>query len=476
MPAVTGVASEVATPAKQRRQLFSTFGYLIATPGATAVLGLAYWAIATRTFSARDVGIAAAAVSTATFLALIGSLGTGTLLLAEIGSMDPRIRRSALTTGTAVASSCVALLALGTIALSPFLGSSLRAIGSDPITAVLFVAGAIATVAVTTFDNAAIGAHRGPAQLARGILASVLKIACVGVLIFVGRKSSAGLILAWGGGLAASLADLPFPLALRADACRADRSLSARVGLTRRYGMLSLNHHVLNLSINSVSFVLPVVAALLILPQEVAYFSTAQVVAQVVLMVPYLLTLTLFVETSNNEQLLHQHLRRTLPLGFAACLAIVIGVELAAPIALRLFGAGYSRTRDHRVEAPRASWPVVRREGPLRRDPPRPGSPHPWRQGRGALHHRRDARGRCRGRVLGPFGALRRLGDRSRVRGPRAPPGRSQGLPARAGGGAGQLGSRLSEASSPTTASAALRLGPAPAGRDRRCAPRPRRR
>jgi O-antigen/teichoic acid export membrane protein len=341
VPAVTGVASEVATPAKQRRQLFSTFGYLIATPGATAVLGLAYWAIATRTFSARDVGIAAAAVSTATFLALIGSLGIGTLLLAEIGSMDPRIRRSALTTGTAVASSCVALLALGTIALSPFLGSSLRAIGSDPVTAALFVAGAIATVAVTTFDNAAIGAHRGPAQLARGILASVLKIACVGVLIFVGRKSSAGLILAWGGGLAASLVICHSLLRfLRTPA--EDRNLSARIGLTRRYGMLSLNHHVLNLSINSVSFVLPVVAALLILPQEVAYFSTAQVVAQVVLMVPYLLTLTLFVETSNNEQLLHQHLRRTLPLGFAACLAIVIGVEFAAPIVLRLFGAAYS--------------------------------------------------------------------------------------------------------------------------------------
>ena len=50
----------------------------------------------------------------------------------------------------------------------------------------------------------------------------------------------------------------------------------------------------------------------------------------------------MFVETSSNEQLLHQHLRRTLPLGFAACLAIVAAVEFAAPIALRLFGAVYS--------------------------------------------------------------------------------------------------------------------------------------
>ena len=84
------------------------------------------------------------------------------------------------------------------------------------------------------------------------------------------------------------------------------------------------------------------IAALLILPEQVAYFSTAQLVAQVVLMVPYLLTLTLFVETSSNEQLLHQHLRRTLPLGFAACVAIVVAVEFGAPEALRLFGAAYS--------------------------------------------------------------------------------------------------------------------------------------
>jgi O-antigen/teichoic acid export membrane protein len=334
-------ATAITTPAKQRRQLFSTFGYLIATPGATAVLGLGYWAITTRAFSARDVGIAAAAVSTAAFLGLIGSLGIGTLLLAEMGSMEPGIRRSVLGSGTAISGCCVALLALGTIALSPFLGSSLQAIGSDPVTAALFVGGSIATVAVTTFDSAAIGVHRGPAQLARGILASLLKIACVGALIYIGRKTSAGLLFAWAGGLAASLAICQSFMRLERTPI-SQRHIAARMALVRRYGRLSLNHHVLNLSINSVSYVLPVIATLLVLPEQVAYFSTAQLVAQVVLMVPYLLTMTLFVETSSNVQLLHQHLRRTLPLGFAACVAIVVAVEFGAPEALRLFGAAYS--------------------------------------------------------------------------------------------------------------------------------------
>lgn len=329
------------TPAQRRKVLFSTFGYLVATPTATAVLGLGYWAIATHTFRASEVGVAAAAVSTAAFLGLIGSLGVGTLLLAEIGSMDRQIRRSALTTGTAICTVLVALLALGTIALSPYLGQSLRLIGSDPLTAVLFVGGSIATVTVFNFDNAAIGLHRGPAQLTRGILASVLKIACVGLLVLVGSRTSAGLILAWAGGLAASL--LICRSMLRLDSTPPEqRTLSARVELTRRYGSLSLNHHVLNLSINSVNFVLPVVAALLIASRQYAYFSTAQLVAQTVLAVPYLLAMSLFVETSSDERLLHEHLRRTLPLGFASCAVIVLGIEFGAPIALRLFGAAYS--------------------------------------------------------------------------------------------------------------------------------------
>ena len=44
-------------------------------------------------------------------------------------------------------------------------------------------------------------------------------------------------------------------------------NLSHRVALTRRYGVLSLKHHVLNLSINSIYYIVALIAALLILPQ-----------------------------------------------------------------------------------------------------------------------------------------------------------------------------------------------------------------
>ncbi len=82
--------SELPVQPSELRRLFTTFGYLVAKQGATAVLGLAYWAVATHLFSARDVGLAAAASSAAFFLGAIGGLGIPLLLLAELDSFDGR--------------------------------------------------------------------------------------------------------------------------------------------------------------------------------------------------------------------------------------------------------------------------------------------------------------------------------------------------------------------------------------------------
>ena len=79
--------SKLLMQPSELRRLLTTFGYLAAKQGATAVLGLAYWAVATHLFSARDVGLAAAASSTALFLAAIGALGIPLLLLAELDSL-----------------------------------------------------------------------------------------------------------------------------------------------------------------------------------------------------------------------------------------------------------------------------------------------------------------------------------------------------------------------------------------------------
>lgn len=327
-------------PAAELRRLFTTFAYLVAKQGATAVLGLAYWAVSTHLFPAADVGVAAAASSAASFLGAIGALGIPLLLLAELDSMPAAIRRVVFSTGTSLACLAVLVLSLGTLALSPLLGGSLRIIGAAPATAALFVIGSVATMATLVFDNVAIAVHRGSAQLWRGSLSSVLKLAIVGALILAGTRTAAGLLFAWALALVASLAC--FRMLRLEPAPAGEGSLRRRAALVRRYGGLSLKHHVLNLSINSVFYTVALIAALLISARQLAYFSTALLLESTAMVVPYLLALSLFAEIAGDQSLLHRHVRRTLPLGLALCLAIVAVVEVAAPLAMSIFGPDYA--------------------------------------------------------------------------------------------------------------------------------------
>ena len=322
------------------RRLFTTFSYLVAKQGATAVLGLAYWAVATHLFSARDVGLAAAASSTAFFLGAIGALGIPLLLVAELDSVPATARRVTFSTGMYVSCLAVLILSLGTLALSPFLGGSLRIICAEPATAALFVIGSVATMGTLTFDNAAIGLHRGSAQLWRGSLTAVLKVALVGVLVLVGIRTASGLLFAWALTLVVSF--VCFPMLRLEPTPAGEGNLSHRMALARRYGVLSLKHHVLNLSINSVYYIVGVIAALLIPPRQLAYFSTAFLVESTAMIIPYLLALSLFAEVSGDQSHLHRHVRRTLPLGLALCFGIVVVAQVAAPLVLRIFGPGYA--------------------------------------------------------------------------------------------------------------------------------------
>jgi O-antigen/teichoic acid export membrane protein len=332
--------SRLLTQPSELRRLLTTFGYLVAKQGATAVLGLAYWAVATHLFSARDVGLAAAASSTALLLGAVGALGIPLLLLAELDSLPAAVRRVSFSTGMYISCLAVLILSLATLALSPFLGDSLRIIGADSATAALFVVGSVATMATLTFDNAAIGLHRGSAQLWRGSLSSVLKLAVVGALALAGARTASGLLFAWALALVVSLVVCVPMLRLQPTAA-GEGNLHHRVALARRYGVLSLKHHVLNLSINSISYIVALIAALLISPQEVAYFSTALLVSSTAMIIPYLLALSLFAEISGDQSLLHRHVRRTLPFGLALCGGILVAAEAAAPLVMRIFGPAY---------------------------------------------------------------------------------------------------------------------------------------
>jgi len=115
-----------------------------------------------------------------------------------------------------------------------------------------------------------------------------------------------------------------------------------RWDIIRGFRSVALRHHALNLAITSVSFFLPVLAALFLIPREYAYFSIAQLVSSTVLLLPALLAMSLFAEASGDPSSLKGHVRRTIPIGLGCCIAALAVVEPAAPQILGVFGHEYA--------------------------------------------------------------------------------------------------------------------------------------
>ena len=321
--------------------LLGRFVYMAMTQGVTLLLGIAYWTTTTRTFPTHDVGYAAAIVAAAAFVNAIGALGIGTLLLAEIGHVPTEEQRPMLVTGVIVESLVALVLALGTWALSPFLGASLSQIGANPVEALLFVIGTVLTGVASLFDVAAIGLRKGPAQLLRNTVASALRVGLVFVAVWLSHRTTTALLTAWTVSLTISLVVSWGALRL-GPGTPGWKTAAATRRLFTRFWSLSLRHHILNLSITSIGYFLPVLAALLLIPQEYAYFSVAQLVSSSVLLLPALIALSLFAEARGDDALLRSHIRRTLPLGMAFCGLVLAIFEPGAHLALSIFGPQYA--------------------------------------------------------------------------------------------------------------------------------------
>ena len=167
------------------------------------------------------------------------------------------------------------------------------------------------------------------------------KAGLVGVLILVGIRTAPGLLFAWALALVVSLV-VCMPMLRLEPTPAGEGNISHRVALARRYGVLSLKHHVLNVSINSIYYIIGLIAALVLLPRQLAYFTAAFLLEATAMVIPYLLALSLFAETTSDQSLLHRHVRRTLPLGLALSWGIVVVAQVAAPYALRIFGPAYA--------------------------------------------------------------------------------------------------------------------------------------
>jgi O-antigen/teichoic acid export membrane protein len=334
-------------PQRRLRKIIGSDGLLgmtsslIASQVLTSGLGLVFWIAAARTLSATDVGRLAASTSAMNFIATFAPLGVGTMLIAELQRTTESERGAMFSTGMLTAACGGTVLGLVCVVAVSSHSTSLAYLGADVSTAVVFVVGTAATSVAAAFVLAVLGYRRGRAQLLQNVLASGLRLPMFLVLSSFGLRTAGFALFAWVVTLVVSLL-MAIPLLPRGAVTFASAATLTRRKLIQRHWRQSWDHHRINLALTAPTIVLPLIAAFLLTPAQVAHFAIANLIVGALLAVPYFLSVALLAAGAANLPHLRARMRQTLPLGLGIGVLIAASLQVTSSLVLHVFGASYA--------------------------------------------------------------------------------------------------------------------------------------
>jgi O-antigen/teichoic acid export membrane protein len=320
------------------RVIFANASSLVATFGATSILGMAFWLVAARYASRSDVGFAGGAVSAMALLGQLCTLGLGTMLVGEL----PRRRTPPR---SLVAS---AMLAAGTTGI---VGGLIFALAAPEVSReyhrlvdgaggfLVFTVGVSLTAATIVFDSATIGALRGGLQLTRNVAFAATKVAVLFPFALSLRPGATVLLLAWVSGIAVSLV-VVFVLA-HTRTSRV-RDLRPRLAPLRGVWKEAIGHQAFNVSFNAPVLVLPILVLGLASAAANASFYIALQIASALYVVSTALTTVLFAIGRREPSALRARVRLTLELSVTAGVLGVVVIAFLGKWLLAVFGSSYS--------------------------------------------------------------------------------------------------------------------------------------
>lgn len=326
-------------------RLFAVFVSLVSSQLSGAAFGLIFWTLAARALAPEQVGVGAALVAAMTLLSAFGILGVGTLLLERVDVVAVTDRRTLLTTGFAIAGVGGVLMAAGWVGLCMLVHLS-GALGDLSLGSALLLIGTTGIAAIcAAFDQAVIGMGISRMQVRRSLVASVLRIAVLSGAVALGVKTGQAILVSWTVGFVGSLCATPLRAHLPP---RVRATVRQRWNLVRDYWAVAIGHHGLTLTVSSSGLILSVVVASLMSATQTAYFQEARLLGDTIIPLPYFLTIALFA-TAGGLEGFRRKAPRTMAVGIALALAIIVGGALFGRILLLMFGTDYAHE----------SWPIL---------------------------------------------------------------------------------------------------------------------
>ncbi|MFJ5880449.1 lipopolysaccharide biosynthesis protein [Kitasatospora cineracea] len=330
-----------ALAARSRQEPLLHNGRLLAASSLlSAGLGSLFWVLATRSYSAAEVGRSYTALSATMFLSTLGSLNLGDALVRFVPTAGRRTRslvlRCYLVAATGSAAVAVAFLLL-VPAVAPALGELRR-----PVLAVAFVAATAGYAVFVLQDGALTGVRRAGWVLGENTLFAVAK---AGLLTLCAAFAvGTGILLSWAAALVLAIAATN--LVLFRSAVPAHQAVPAADAdgprPPERIARWAGADYLGNLFTFAGTTVLPLMVLDRLGADGSAYYSLAYVIASTLYVAAFSMGHSLVVEGTRDPARLAEHARRLLRHSTLLVTAAALPIAAAAPWILGLFGPDYA--------------------------------------------------------------------------------------------------------------------------------------
>ena len=309
----------------------------------TSGLGIAYWVVAARLYSQRDLGAGAAVVSTMTFLSSLAQLS----LNGAIARFVPAAGRHAgrMIRG-AYGASCTAALLAGSafLLVAPIVSPRTGPLAGGPVLAATFVL-AVAAWSVFTLQDSVLTALRGAVWVP--VENAAFGVAKIVLLVLLASTAPAlGVYASWT--IPVFLALVPVNVLVfrrllpRSHGRQAAPDLPARGVLLRFVSLDYVGYLFLQCGTNG----LPVLVAAVLGARANAVFYIGWLLGSSAELVAYHFGTSLTVESARDESRLATYARQVLVRGLLLFVPGAVLLCVGAPVLLGLFGGEYAAGSD----------------------------------------------------------------------------------------------------------------------------------
>lgn len=313
---------------------------LVSTSFLTSGLGFVYWAVSARFFSATVVGESSTAIAAMNLIAPFATLGLGTLLLAQLPTMQAR--RTELVASAALLSGVFGgVLALACAVVLPNQLFGLPDIGADLPATLLFAAGVAAQGIGMVLDAALLSVEGGGPQLRRNATHSVVKLVLVvAFALLLTSGGSLSIYASWFIANVVSIVAMGFWVARGRHVPL--RRMRPSLDILRGLKYDAAQHHALNLALQVPYFAMPIVANVTLGSEQAGYLYATWSVAGFVFVLPIALSTALFASGARDTGAFVQEFRFTFRYALLACLAANAVILPLGGLVLHIFGSEYA--------------------------------------------------------------------------------------------------------------------------------------